>query len=255
LASRIVSVRDQISKEWVDDLETLIDTNEELLVVYEEHQLEARASEDDDEDDDDDDIQDGKDLTSPYLDSSQDYSIYDRNAMSMSTNTIARQDRDSSPYRRSNFDLLVLLSTQESIHRVLREYMKEDDQIENFEWLREFYVEHVGKYFDGHQQSYGRADEFLEKLFTAPAVVQKGSKGEIHLIDPVGIVEDIIRERSEVAREWKIIAAQAPEDHIHLQGLILGRRMMELTDLTDYDIAASPLPENVDDLATAGTFE
>jgi hypothetical protein len=251
LAARIVSVRDQISKEWVDDLETLIETNDEILVSYEEHQLEARASEEEEDDEDDDD--DVKDLTAPYSDSSQGVLVYDRNAMFMLTNTIARQDRDSSPYRRSNFDLLVLLSTQESIHRVLREYMKEDDrQMENFEWLREFYVKHVGEYFDGNQPSYGRADEFLEKLFSSPPVVQKGSRGEIRLIDPAGMAEDIIRERSEVAREWKIIAAHTPEDHVGFQRLILTRRMMELPA---NDIGASPLPENVDDLATAGAFE
>jgi hypothetical protein len=66
------------------------------------------------------------------------------------------------------------------------------------------------------------------------------------------MAEDIIRERSEVAREWKIIAAHTPEDHVGFQRLILTRRMMELPA---NDIGASPLPENVDDLATAGAFE
>jgi hypothetical protein len=252
LATRIVSVRDQISKEWVDDLETLIETNDEILESYEEHQLEARAleedddeDEDEDDDDDDNDDQSVKDLTAPYSKSSQgDALVYVHNSVVMVTNTIAKQDRDSSPYRRSNFDLLVLLSTQESIHRVLREYMKEDDR--NFAWLREFYVKHVREYFDGHQQSFGRADEFLEKLLAAPPVVQKGSNGEIRLIEPMGIAEDIIRERSEVAREWKLIAVQTPDDHIDLQRLILTRRMIELNANAK---VASPL------LETAGAFE
>jgi hypothetical protein len=242
----MISVREEISKEWVNDLEILIQSNDQLLESYLDHQFEARALQEDDDDDD----QEVKDLTAPYSDrSGEKVFVYDRNAMTLLTNSFGSYDRDSTPFRRSNFDLLLLLSTQESIHRVLREYMKKDDT-ENYEWLRDFYTERVKKHFDGHQ-SYGRADDFLEELLLSPPMVQKARDGEIHLIDPTEMAEDIIQERSEVAREWKRVVAKIRDEHIDLRRLLLDRRMMEVTEETLADSST----ETVGGLSEAGAFE
>lgn len=250
LVNRIMSVREQISKEWERDLETMIRSNDEILVSYADHQREARAASEGDDDEEDDEDEDLQDLTSPYSDRSEDkVMLFDKNAMVMLTNSIASQDRESSPFRRSNFDLLLLLSTQESIHRVLREYAGQDERMENFEWLRAFYVDRVGKHFDGHGQGYGRAEAFLEELLFCLPVLQKTRNGDVHLIDPMGMAEDIIRERSEVAREWKEMFADTPQAHIDMRRLLLTRRMMEITEKT---LAAAPVKEMFEG---AGAFE
>jgi hypothetical protein len=48
---------------------------------------------------------------------------FDRNGQYFLRNTMAVNDRASSMLRQGNFDLLALLATQESVHRVLRDYV------------------------------------------------------------------------------------------------------------------------------------
>lgn len=213
LVNRIISVREQISKEWATDLETLFLTNDEILSTYLDQQMDSREHEEDD-------IEDNE-----YVNSS-----FNSSAIFFLSNSLGTQDRDSSPYRRSNFDLLLLSSTQESIHRVLKDYASNEDE-ENFDWLMEFYTERVGEFFDGHGQAYGRADEFLKELIESPPVAKQISN-DIYFIDPMKMIEDIIRERSDVAREWKEVVSNIAHDHTDLRRLILTRRMMEADDDT-----------------------
>jgi hypothetical protein len=240
LVSRIISVREQLSNEWLHDLETLINTNDEVLTTYVEAQNEARASaeevdedEDDEIDDDDEEFDDEdeeeddedheiQDMMTPYKEpdqSQQPVLVFNRNAIMSNSNDFG--DRDSSPLRKSNFDLLILLCTQEAIHRVLREYMEEDKE-DSLDFLREFYTERVAEYFDGPQSS-GRADDFLEELLLEPPSVQETPRkgGSVHFIDPMGMAEDIIRMRSEVAEEWKGLVAESPNDHMGLRRMLL----------------------------------
>ena len=282
IVSRIISVREQIATEWNQDLETMIETNNYVLQTYLTEQTESRSavkesskikdevdveqlqdSEDDDVDDDEEDPS-LETLTAPY--SSNDDSeidktpviVFDRNAMAMLTNAMGSQDRDSSPLRRSNFDLLLLLCTQESIHRVLRSY-REEDRVESLAWLRDFYISRVSEYFDGHNQRRGRGDLFLEELLLAtPSMVRKDD--ELHLIDPLRMAEDIIRERSRVASDWKELVAQTTSDHIEIRRIILAKMMGN-----DFDPATSISPASSKsskkseakalDLFEAGGFE
>lgn len=233
-------MREQLSNEWVHDLETLITTNEEVLMIYVEAQNEARASaeevdeddeiddddeefdedDEDDEEDEDDEDQELKDMMTPYKEPNQFQQpvlVFDRNAIMSNSNDCV--DRDSSPLRKKNFDLLVLLCTQEAIHRVLREYMEESKE-DSLDWLREFYTERVAEYFDG-PQSHGSADDFLGELLLELPSVQQTKIGGVHFIDPMGMAEDIIRMRSEVAEEWKGLVAKSPNDHMDLRRLLL----------------------------------
>jgi hypothetical protein len=238
LVSRIISVREQLSNEWVHDLETLITTNDQVLTTYVEAQNEARASAeevdddeldddelDDDEDDEvdedeDDEDQEIQDMMTPYKgqdQSQQSVLVFDRNAMMSNLNDFG--NRDSSPLRKKNFDLLILLCTQEAIHRVLREYMVEGKN-DFLDLLREFYTERVAEYFDG-PQSYGRADDFLEELLLEPPSFHETKGGDVNFIDPIAMVEDIIQKRSEVAEEWKELVAESPNDHMDLRRMLL----------------------------------
>jgi hypothetical protein len=247
LVSRIISVREQLSNEWVHDLETLINTNEEVLTTYEarasvqekeedeeeeidegevdeEFDEEEEDEVDDEEDQDEEEDQEIRDMMIPYKESAssdqqsqQPVLVFDRNAIMSNSNDF--DNRDSSPLRKKNFDLLILLCTQEAIHRVLREYMEESKE-DSLDMLREFYTKRVAKYFDG-PQSHGRADDFLEELLLEPPSVQQTKSGGVHFIDPMGMAEDIIRMRSEVAEEWKGLVAASSNDHMDLRRMLL----------------------------------
>lgn len=182
LVSRIVSVREQIAGEWVKDLETLRNVNEMILDSYYKTQDEERKT-------------NSTNATAPQT-------AYDRGAMLVLGNHIMSEGKASSPFRKGNFDLLGLLATQESIHRVLREYSSSEGEREiSFMWLRDFYFARLATHFDGAQQ-YGRADDFLgELLLTAPSMKQ--IEDTLGLIDPNRIAEDIIAMRSVVAQEWR----------------------------------------------------
>jgi hypothetical protein len=156
---------------------------------------------------------------------------YTRDAMFMLSNTMASNGERSSPYRAGNFDLMVLLTTQESIHRVLREYRQAGPERDvSFAWFRDFYVSRVTDYFDG-EQTYGRADDFLEELLLTPPLFKKEAN-VVALIDPLRITEDIIRKRSLVTDEWKDIMANVGRDHMELRKALLTRQMDTEIDQT-----------------------
>jgi hypothetical protein len=225
----MLSVREQIAKEWKDDLATLVRTNERILDEYEEQQRVAAAAE---EDEDDDGGEVNGRLEDLYRASQEDGKtvLYDRSAMVYLTNSIATQGQAASPFRRSNFDLLLLLCTQESIHRVLNEYKSDtDDEMHNEKhgFLNSFYKQNVKKYFDGHDYSFGRGDQFLEAFLKESPIARTTQKGNLSLIDPVAIMEDLLRERSVVAREWKSIVDTIPDEHLDLRRLLFNRHLME----------------------------
>lgn len=222
------TAEEEIKIKMEDEEEEEEDDDNEL---DEDHEIEE---EEDDDDDDDDDYLDEElaSLTAPYSDTSYEEKVkaqkkkaYDRTAMIVLGNNIVQDGREPSPYRKGSFDLLGLLATQESVHRVLREYKEAGEEREvSFEWLRKFYVSRVGEYFDGSQE-YGRADDFLEELLlTAPAM--KEMEGKLEFIDPMRIAEDIIATRSEVAKDWKDIVEKVPTvDHAELRTIALQLRM------------------------------
>lgn len=249
LVSRIMSVREQIAREWVNDLDTMAVANEMILQSYHDMNMQSRDDEEclswrddaDNDGDDDDECVNVEHLKAPYSDpattGSGDYysnkprrpAVFDRNAMTMLTNAITFDERASSPYRKGNFDLLCLLATQEAVHRVLREYRQDPNRDVSREWLREFYTSRVASMFDGNQE-YGRAEDFLEELLTAPPTMKELKEGkkhqnEIGLIDPLRISEDVIRMRSTVAADWKDIVANIPSEHVSLRKELLAKQM------------------------------
>ena len=269
LVSRILSVREQIGNEWVTDLDTMKLANDMILDSYHDKHVTAREEEEclptasndqDSDDEDDEECVNLTDLTSPYSAPSERSSgpdywekrdrrfAYDRNAMMMLGNTMASSGARSSPYRNANFDLLCLLATQESIHRVLREYQAAGDEREvSFEYLREFYTSRVATHFDGSVE-YGRADDFLEDLLTAPPTMKEleggsGSKASIGLIDPLRIAEDVIAMRSRVAEEWKAIIANVPQDHMGLRRDLLAKQMEGAVNPSPFDQAEEKYPK------------
>merc|ERR1712012_1543927 len=111
----------------------------------------------------------------------------------MGNNANSFVERSASPLRQNSFDLLMLLVTQESVHRVLHDLKNDarkprnsadiDACFSSYEWLKEFYFSRVESFFDG-QQKFGRYDDFLEVLLcTAPHIKNNGSK--CAFVDPL----------------------------------------------------------------------
>jgi hypothetical protein len=228
LATRIVSVREQIAREWVTDLNTLATANEMILKSYHDKSATGRSEEECAPFDESEDcVPSAKDLVTPYSDNvdrvaSND--AYDRTAMTMLSNSMDSDGRGSSPHRKGNFDLLDLLVTQESVHRVLRKYreMKSEREV-SLAWLREFYVKRVTTHFDGDQR-YGRADDFLDEVLSSAPVMREVGRN-VELVDPQRIAEDIISMRSEIYQEWKEIVTTIPEEHTGLRKALLAKHM------------------------------
>lgn len=208
MASRILSVREQLAAEFDTDLNVLISANDCILQSYHDTTMDARENEEDD------DSQNSRKNTA-----------FDRTTLAMGDFGLLGA-KAPSPLRKGNFDLLVLLATQESVHRVLREYQQVQEQQVSFEWLREFYSDRIEQYFDGSGE-FGRADDFLEALLLTPPSVKKNVGHQTaDLIDPLKIAEDVIRMRTQVALDWKKTCAHVQEDHTSVRKALLDKQMI-----------------------------
>jgi len=253
LVRRILSVREQLSKEWVEDLDMLVKLNDEIAESFEEYNNKVEAKDDEEEDDEEEDDEDDEDdtdiqslksdaedeeeeknlsdldaliqaLTAPtYKDPTADIpstsskassettkakmddieeekpqtlydeqkpeSVFDRKMLSTWSQLLWSPKRSSSPYRKANFDLLLLLATQESIHRVMKSY-KNDGGIrsETHEWLLDFYTDNVNDYFDGHQTN-ARSEDFLEKMMKESRSLIETNGEILAWVDPARIAE------------------------------------------------------------------
>jgi hypothetical protein len=195
ICSRIISVREQISREFVKDLDVIADMSGQMLESYWEKVKMQKNS--------DEQVQ------------------VDR------TNLLFLEfspDRDSdympSPLRKGNFDLLTLLTTQESIHRVLNNPELRADN----SFLRNFYAKRIGTHFTGSGW-YSRADDFLEELLRTPPSMIQVRDSETALVDPMRVVELLLEEREKVATDWIELAMAAPESHVEIKRWQLNRLM------------------------------
>lgn len=220
LAARILSVREHIAQEWVSDLETLKISNDEILDSYNEKIKQARDKEECETDGEYENVECLAEVQEKQI-------AFDRNGLFLLRNAESQSNHASSTLRRGSFDLLALLLTQESVHRVLREYVdaKEEREV-SFTWFRDFYVRRVSQYFDG-DGGYGRADDFLEELLLTPPSFTTGEDGKMGLVDPLRIAEDILAKRSEVATEWKQTVSTVKDDHIEVRKELLEKQMLK----------------------------
>lgn len=211
LCARIVSVRDQIASEFTRDLDVIAAMGGHTLESYHESLLNRR-----------DQISDSND---DVVGGNAQVKLKRENLFFLEFNANVDSDYAPSPLRKGNFDLLVLLSTQESIHRVLNNPDRQNgvEKVTNY-YLRNFYAQRLVSHFSGAQR-YGRADDFLEELLgTAPSVVQL-SDGATTLIDTHSIAEMILKEREAVASEWKELARNVPQEHMEIKRLQLNLLM------------------------------
>jgi hypothetical protein len=212
LCSRILSVREQIAKEFANDLSVIASMGQQTLDTYWRAVKEEEKS---------------GDAYNPNM-----KVLRTSLAFLDFTSGDAGDDENDyapSPLRKGNFDLLVLLTTQEAIHRVLNSQARQeysdnnkDDTPDRF--LYNFYTERLVTHFTGIQP-YGRADDFIEELMTTPPRLVQRSDTVTSLIDPVRIAELILQEREQVALEWKQVAQNSPQMHMEIKRLQLNRLM------------------------------
>lgn len=235
LANRILSVRQRIADEWSSDLDLLVSVNQKILASYGNRIKNERDNEE---------LKKDSDMKSHHGENREGYESlgqdqvsgafnfgqrtvqkFDRYTVYLLNNHPSFNDMYSSPLRASNFDLLLLLSTQESIHRVLNSYKKSGENKEvSFAWLKEFYTEKIKDFFDG-DQSFGRADDFMDELLGTTPLLKSLPGGKMGFIDPLAIAEDIIDEREVVANEWKDVMKNVSNEHQIIRKEIWIRQM------------------------------
>lgn len=205
LCSRIVSVREQICREFVRDLGVVAQMGGHTLESYWESLRALRES---------DGVGDAK------------VKVQRENLLFLEFSADEDSDYAPSPLRKGNFDLLVLLATQESIHRVLNDASRQSGAVKaSNAFLRNFYAERLRSHFTGSQR-YGRADDFLEELLSEPPRTMQVDD-TTSLIDPTRLAELILDAREGVAEEWREICRSAPQKHFEIKrkqlSLLIGR--------------------------------
>jgi hypothetical protein len=198
LVARIISVRAQIAKDWADDMKLLQQWNDKCL------------------DDEYDDI----DASNNNI--NKEATVGDEAA------ALPPFPYAPSSFRSASLDLLALLATQESIHRLLR-LERQDDTYDD---LRAFYVAHVAEYFDG-SQTMQRFNSFL-----------------IDLADDI-VTQDIMEVRAMVLDEWATSIKET--NHGSLQQIILAIRMGRTFDTSPTEEQSIFTPKKKTRTAKAGT--
>lgn len=197
LCSRLLAVREQISREFVKDLTVIANMTSRTLKAYKHSRMKTGK--------------DGK------------VKLERENLMFLEL-SVSGAGLSPSPLRKGNFDLLMLLSTQEAFHRVLNdpERQKGADAMGN-RFLKDFYVKRLVSHFSGSQR-YGRADDLVEELFTMSPMLQV-HKAETTLVNPAGMAEVVLKAREQVALEWTALAQQVPDEHLEIQRLSLNQML------------------------------
>jgi hypothetical protein len=213
IANRILSVREQIAKEWEQDIEILKIANSQIMESYFHSIVDNKNT--------------SSTTTSPAFERTA--------ALILQNYTSFAASSSSSPIRKGSFDLLYNLITQASIHRLLRLFRDDDSasaQV-SYHWLFSFYNATVADYFDGDLK-YGRADDWMEKLLqSSPSVLVPPARngndavGEAQLVDPLRIAEEIIAFRNVLCEDWKKIMENVPLDHSSSIRKILLNKQLE----------------------------
>jgi hypothetical protein len=201
LCTRMISVREQIAREWAGDLSVIARMSGEMMTKY------FRALKDQQE-----------------AGISDDQIIVERqNLFFLEWDPYEDSGYAPSPLRKGNFDLLVLQTTQEAIHRILNDpdSQKGAAAVTN-KFLEDFYTERMVSHFVGSQR-YARADDFLNDLIATPPKMVSAASDATSLIDPLRVAEMILEKREEVALEWKEIATAVPNEHFDIRRLMLNR--------------------------------
>jgi hypothetical protein len=227
LCGRILSVREQLSREFASDLQAVSDMGGQTFEWYWDKLKQSRKTEDENSSSSSSRrSSDGS--TTPPIDPSS-LRSFRENLLFLEINVDNPElDHKPSPLRRGNFDLLVLLATEEAIHRVLNRWEERrlegdlnESESASQRFLEEFYQDRQD-FFHGPLPGYGKADGVLEELLGSDLRFKNDSSYVIH---PTKIAELVLKERERVALDWMAIAEEAPVHHMKIQKLRLDKMM------------------------------
>jgi hypothetical protein len=202
LCTRMISVREQIAREMVHDLKVLSHMGDDFMAAYWDGIKNGDGG---------DPLRTGVSAQLLFLDDEPDYA--------------------PSPLRKGNFDLVSLMATQESIHRLLNglHHATDDDKESsalsksNRHYLSHFYLQRLVSHFT-NRQPYGRSTQFLlELLQSSPTIVSSAATtgADYSIVDPSRIAEQILTIRQLVALEWRARAMTVPDLHVAIKRLQL----------------------------------
>ena len=185
LCSRLIRVREQIAREFARDLDRIIDISCSYLQQYSEFKEKAPNNND----------------------------AYRTNLFFLYMQP-ADGEGDPSPLRKGNFDLLMLFTLQESIHRILN---SQDSSLGEAELmlLRNFYTDKMDTHFVG-PVAYHNSDDFLVGLLESPGKVQV-QDDKIEIVDTVVVTKLVLQTQAKVADELVEIALEIPNEHLELK--------------------------------------
>lgn len=121
----------------------------------------------------------------------------------------------SSPLRGGSFDLLMNAATVVAVHSLLRSWQSQSSKAVCSRWLRQFWVLH-GSLFSG-DYGYGSAKKFVSEMLAETPSICSSPGGEMDLIDPLNIAQEVMDERVAVCKLWAELLQSAPEDRWTLQ--------------------------------------
>jgi len=231
ICSRILSVREQLSREFVKDLQVVSDMGGRTFDWNWDRLKQSR--------DDEQEQQQSNNNNMPFIDPSSLKGSRENLLFLEISVDDPLSDHKPSPLRRGNFDLLVLLATEEAIHRVLNKWEANKSnrelygsELASHGFLEQFYQDRQ-HFFHGPLPQYGKADDILEELLSSALSFKAdcddssdSAAFSSSVINPTKIAELVLREREQVALEWKQIAMEAPQHHMKIQKLRLDRMMM-----------------------------
>lgn len=192
LCTRMISVREQIAAELVRDLKVLAHMGDDFMMAYWDGVKNG----------DGDPFRTGVSAHLLFLDAEHAY--------------------NPSALRKGNFDLVSLMATQESIHRILNNPRDEETlSRSNRQYLSNFYLHRLVSHFS-NRQPYGRSTYFLLELLQSTPVVSMTADS---IVDPIRITEQLLATRSEVALEWRERAKAVPDLHVEIKRLQLNLLM------------------------------
>ena len=214
LCSRIISVREQIAREFVGDLKAIATMGQQIFSSYYYNKNNTDS---------------GKQSVGSTANGSNKPAAFYMNFDPLLDEAVA-----PSPLRKGNFDLLYNLITQEAVVNLLQNgFYIDDNQVLNdscLRYLEKFYRERVLTHFVG-AQFYWKGDDFIDEMMLASPIVMYDDMGNdeaetISLeIEPLRIAEQVLLRRDYLALEWLKIMEEIPSDHTEIRSMQLERMM------------------------------
>ena len=195
LCSRLISVREQLAREFAHDLDVIAEMSGTMMQRY----------------------LDGSSGTTGEM---------ERPNLMFLENSV-HEDYLPSPLRKGNFDLLLTLTTQEAIHRVLNDQLSSSHHLSDPSsrlFLRNFYMNRIYTHFTGSNW-YGRAEDFLADLLQSSPSAMQDQEGDIALVDPLRVADLVLKHREQVAEDWLEMALDVPDSHTQIKRMQFNRLM------------------------------